>query len=198
MPSMLQCFKGFRAVPWMFLRICCWHLWWLVCVFVCLLWYGSHIVGLSYPWPSRSCRLALSWACFCFLRFVILVLPFLLSIPWSVADRPFHGSVSIFFVSCSLKPSVVSWRLALPREYFCFLWFVFFWAFRGQLQTGSFMGVFLFSSLPFSLKPSVVSCRLALSWESFRFLLPFLLSLPWIADCLFHGGVSVFFAFFSL
>ena len=89
----------------------------------------------------------------------------------------FHGSASVFFASLPYfpKPSVVSCRLVLSWECFWFLCFhlMFFQASRGHLQTGSFMGVLLLSLL-------ISFVFLSLSWS--------------VADWLFHGSASVFFA----
>ena len=94
----------------------------------------------------------------------------------------------VFFASplCFPRPSVGSCRLALSWECFVFFFRVFVFlslpsclftqAFRGQMQSGSFMGVLLFALLLFfaSLlcfpKLSMLSCRLAISWVSFCFL----------------------------
>ena len=58
--------------------------------------------------------------------FLSSLLPFLFSLPWSVAVCLFHGSAYVFFGSFSLKPSMVSCWLALAWVCFCFLCPLFF------------------------------------------------------------------------
>ena len=139
------------------------------------------------------------------LLFSLLLFFVFLSLPWSVADWLFQGSALVFLASllCFPKPSAISCRLVLTWECFWFLCFsLFSFAFCGQLQTGSFMGVLLFSVLLFFLFPSGLRGHLLtgsfmgvllLSWYLFFVYL----SLPRsVADGPFHGSALVFCVFF--